>query len=275
MAADGQGGIAEGLEDRDLLALQGDEPADHDVEQEGRHAEENRREDRRRRLQLLEFLGQETVGELVLARIGARAAIGGEDAVDAVDYLLRVRAVLQGQGDVVERARHVVGGAERVAPHPEHAVALEVREHRAGRDLVHVFRRHGHAHHGERLALAVDDRGDLVARFEPVRFGESVGEHHLVAAVGFDMAATFHMDAVEPGRAAVRHRKQQAGDRVGKALYLELDAGAHAGFQAVDARHFAQALGHRFRCALENGEHFGEAVFGVEAVARGGERVVG
>ena len=202
--ADGRRGVAEGLEDGDLLPLQGDQPADHHVEQEGCHSQEDRREDGGGGLQLLEFLGQEAVGELVLATIGAGAAVGAEDVVDPVDHVLDQRARGQAQADVVEAAFHVVGGSQGVAPHPDHTIALEVREHGAGGDLVDVFRRDRDPHDGQGLALAVDDGGQAVTRFEAMGVGEGVGEDHLVAAVGLDHAAALEVQLIELCLACVR-----------------------------------------------------------------------
>jgi hypothetical protein len=45
-----------------------------------------------------------------------------------------------------------------------------------GRDLVHILRRQGHAHQGEGLALAVDDRVELVARMQAMGVGEGVAD---------------------------------------------------------------------------------------------------
>jgi hypothetical protein len=275
MPGDVEVAISEGLEDRDLLPLQSDEPADHHVEQEGRHAEEDGREDRGGGLQLFQFLRQEAVGELILARIGTRAAIGAQHGVHAVEHVLHVGASGQRRRGVVEGAFHVVGGGERVAAHPQHAVALEVREHGPRGDLVHVFRRYRHADDGERLAFAIDDGGELVAGLEAVRVGEGVGQHHLIRTVGLHHAPALEMQRIEQGLAAVRHRQQQARDGVGEALHLQLHPGDHPGLQPLHPGNLAQALRHRFRRALQIGKHFGEAVFAVEAVARGRQRIVG
>ena len=47
---------------------------------------------------------EKAVRTLILARIGAQAAVGLEQVVDAVDDVLAVRAGAQAQGQVVERA---------------------------------------------------------------------------------------------------------------------------------------------------------------------------
>ena len=57
-----------------------------------------------------------------------------------IQDVLFVRRRRQRQRDVVERTIHVVGVGQRLAIHPQHAVALEVGERRTGRDHVDVLR---------------------------------------------------------------------------------------------------------------------------------------
>jgi len=273
--ADGQRPVAEGLEDGDLLALQGDEPAHHHVEQEGRHPQEDGREDGGRGLQLLELLGEEAVGELILAAIGPRAAVGAEHRIHAVDHLLHRGARGDAEGGVVEGARHVVGRGQGVAAHPEHAVALEVREHGTRGDLVDVLRRHRHPDDGQPLALAVDDGGDPVARVEVVGVGQGVGDHHLVRAVGLDRASALEVQGVEVRLGAVGQGQQQARDGVGEALDLQLHPGAHPGLHPLHAGDLGEPRGHRFGRALQGDEDIGEAVVAVEAVAGEHQGIVG
>lgn len=92
MQADLPVAVAEGLDHGDLLPLGGDQAARHDIEQKGGDAEENDREYSRHLLQLAEFLGQETMRELVLAPVGAQTAVGTEKIVEAGDSFLFARA---------------------------------------------------------------------------------------------------------------------------------------------------------------------------------------
>jgi hypothetical protein len=146
--------------DGDLLALQRD--PSHHVQQKAA-TPRKMAGNTGHGLQLLQFLGEEAVGELVAAGIGTDAAVGRQQGVEAVDDRLLVAARGEGERHAVEGAVHVIGRGQGMAAHPQHAVALEVRKHGAGRDLVDIFRRQGHAHQGQGLALAVDDGGERVA----------------------------------------------------------------------------------------------------------------
>jgi hypothetical protein len=156
MQTDRQVAVTEGLERGDLFALQADQAADDHVQQECRDTEKDHRKNRGGGLLLLQFFAQKAARQLVLARVGADAAVRLQQFVEAVDDILLVAAPDQGQRDIVERAIHVIGGRQRLMSHPHHAVTWVVGEQRAGRDLVDVFRRHRQRDDVERLAPPVD-----------------------------------------------------------------------------------------------------------------------
>ena len=72
--------VAEGLEGGDLFALHGHHAPDHHVEQKGGDAQEQGGKQAGQGAELLQFLGQETVGSLILTVVGAQAAVGIEQS---------------------------------------------------------------------------------------------------------------------------------------------------------------------------------------------------
>lgn len=78
--------VAHGLRCRDLLTLRRDLAAQHDVEQEGRDREENRRCQRADDLPLVDLLRQDAVRKLFVATAGFRSAVTREQAVEGVDH---------------------------------------------------------------------------------------------------------------------------------------------------------------------------------------------
>ena len=74
--------IAKGLEQADPGALHGDQARNHDIDQEGRHQQEYRRQDIAHGAQLVDFAGDENIGNLLVAAIGTRGAKGFEQEVE-------------------------------------------------------------------------------------------------------------------------------------------------------------------------------------------------
>gem|GEM_PF-6876721 len=240
-AADRGGRVAEGLEDGDLVALQRAQPADHDVEQDGRHAEEDGREDRRRRLQLLEFLQEEAVGELVLARVGAGAAIGGQHAVDAVDHVLLLRAARQRRGDVVERPLHVVGGGAdagfELLDAGNRAQALGHRlARRQARDQVVELEHKADVVAAEQRQVALAGCGEVVVEVEDLAGGrrveaaEDVEQRRLAAARGAEQHHQFARVQLEVDAAQRRHLDLAHPVDLGQAARLEHQFAFHCIF---------------------------------------------
>ena len=79
--------VAEGLEHGDLVALHAHQAREHEVEQEGGDAEEDRGQHRAGDAILRDLVGQEAVRDLILAAVGAEPAVGLEQAVEARDHL--------------------------------------------------------------------------------------------------------------------------------------------------------------------------------------------
>src|SRR3990167_10545431 len=92
MPQHGKIAVAKGLEYGDLLTLHRHHSPDHHVEQESGDAHEHDRKKTRQGAELLQFLAEKAVRELVLAPIGAQPPIRLEQFVDAVDDGLTVRA---------------------------------------------------------------------------------------------------------------------------------------------------------------------------------------
>ena len=113
--------ITECLQGGHLFALGGDLPAQHDVEQKARHRQEDARQHRSEHTLLFDLRIQDHVRHLPVAAAGAAAAIGREQAVQAVDHRAFAGAGRQTHGDLIERAFHVVGRCQRAPLQPEDA----------------------------------------------------------------------------------------------------------------------------------------------------------
>ena len=89
--ADLEAAVAEGLQHRDLLALRRHQAPITTFSRKRRHAEEDRREQPRHDLQLVELLVEEPVRELQVAAVGADAAVAREQRVERVDDVVLAR----------------------------------------------------------------------------------------------------------------------------------------------------------------------------------------
>ena len=106
-------GVAEGLQHTDRLALHGDQPAGHRVQEKDRDRQEDHRQEPGDDPQLLDLLRQEIVRELVGPGIGALAAVRVEQAVQGLDHRARLDAPQEGQRQLVEGAIQIEGGGQR------------------------------------------------------------------------------------------------------------------------------------------------------------------
>jgi hypothetical protein len=174
--------VAERLERRDLTALELHEAREHDVEQERRDQQEERRELRRHVLELPELLGEEVVRELSIATVRAEPAVATEHLVDAVDDGSLVGSGHDREHRLVEGALHVERRLRGVAAHPDHRAFLRVHRDLARAEHDHELRREPHPHHAHLAPHPADHERDAGTAAEAVRFGERVREHHLVVA---------------------------------------------------------------------------------------------
>ena len=142
-------GVAHCLQRGDLGPLQGDEPAQNHVDEEGGDAQKDHRHHPGQRLQLAQLSLEDLVRELVLAPDCAVAAVGREQPVDGVAHVGLRSAGLQPQGDVVECALELEGGRERGAVHPEDGVPFRIVSDQSWPQRVDELRRERHADHAQ------------------------------------------------------------------------------------------------------------------------------
>ena len=259
-------GIAESLQHADLVALQADDAGEHDVEEKGRDREEDRRRDDRHGAKLLELAGDEEVRDLVLAAIGAGAAIGPDQVVEPVDHLGLVGAARQLERDVVERAVEIEGVLDRLAAHPHHAEALVVREQAAGADGVDEFGRERGAADGDLLAAAVDDRREAVADGEMMGLGEGLVDHGLVVAARLGQGAGGEIKIVQDRRVVFGDRDDLPDHRLVETRNVAGDVIDDALIDRRDAGDFRDPVGQRDRRALQAREDVGETILAVEGI---------
>ncbi|MFM1942994.1 MAG: hypothetical protein RI897_1976 [Verrucomicrobiota bacterium] len=77
--------VAEGLEDGDLFALEGEEAGEHGIGHEGGDAEEDDGEADGESGEDLDFVGDADMGGVVFTSVGATSAVGGEELVEFGD----------------------------------------------------------------------------------------------------------------------------------------------------------------------------------------------
>ena len=265
--------VTKGLECGDLLALHRHQPPDHHVEQEGGDAHEHAGEQARQDAELIQFLAEKTVRALVLARVGAQAAIRLEQLIDTVDDELAVGPGTQAQRQVVERSFHIVGLTESTAPHPHHAETLVIGEHRAGAQLLDELRRQCGAHQGQRLTPSVEDRVKAISQLQRMRLRKRRAHHHLVWPLRRRQSALAQMQRIQAVRAAVGYRHHQGAHRLGERRHVEAHLRHHSRLHLIHTGDGLHALAQRLRRPLQRGEHVGEAVVAVIAVLRRTQRI--
>jgi hypothetical protein len=154
--ADGPVVVAQGLERGDLLALCGNLAAQHHMEQKAGHGQEDAGQHRAQHALLLDFGVQDQVRHLQVTAVRTDAAIGREQAVQGVDHRALAGTGCQPHRHLVEGARHVVGGCQRLAVDPEHTKAALVG--RATHTGENVLGRQANAHDQQRLPPTVHQR---------------------------------------------------------------------------------------------------------------------
>ncbi len=197
------------------------------------------------------------------------AAVAIEQAVHFVDDPLGIGAAQQAGRDLVERALEVVGGLQRLAAHPQHAVAMIVRHQCARAHRVDVLRGQRHADHHEVAPAPAHDGTHVIARAELVREREGLRQHDFVRLARLRVAPCAQRQPVEERFAVLRHGHQLAHDGFVEACHVEHRAAHHArldGLDAIDRRDALRQAGGR---ALDLREHVGEPI----ALVVGGRRV--
>ena len=244
------------------------------MQQERRHAQEDRGHDRAEDAVLLDLVRQEAVRDLVAATVGAESAVRVEQTVDAVDHVELARAGRELERDVVEGAVEIEGRAQRVAVHPEHAEALVVGKQVRALDLVDVLGRDPDPDDAQRLPAPVQHGAQPIADFELVGVGEGLAGDHLVRAARLDPATATQMHVVQDRRAQCRDRHEPAGRGLGQSRNVERHLRDDARLDGRDARDRRQRRSQRLRRALERGEDVGEAILGVVRGLRLEQRLV-
>ncbi|HVY41356.1 MAG TPA: hypothetical protein VHM31_25655 [Polyangia bacterium] len=264
--------VTQRLQRRDLSALEGHQAGQHDVDQEGGHAQEDDRHHAGQRPQLAQLAGQDSIRRLMLAAHGADAAVRGQQPIEGRQRLRRGGTRLQPHADVVERPLQLERGGDDRSVHPEHRVALGIVRQGAWPDGVNELRRLRGPDDANAPLGAVDDDRQPVAVRQVVRPGERRQHDRLVVVSRRRHAAALQEDGVGR-RVALRRQRDdlpvsgpiQVVQRKGHVLD---DAGLHQRDpgQPFDAR------GQRLGRALDAREHVGEARAVVVGVARVLER---
>ena len=121
---------------------------------------------------------------LVLAGIGAGAAIGFEQVIELPDHFSRHGIGGKYQNKGVDASHPVGRGLQCSLAHPQHPETAIVRHQIARRDREDVIGRKADPDNPQVLTLAVDDRGNAVARAKRIGFGKGFVGDDLVGGIG-------------------------------------------------------------------------------------------
>ena len=235
--------VPERLEHGDLGALRGDQPAQHDVEQKRRHGQEDRRNRRPHRPQLVQFALDDQMRRLVFTPVRAAAAVRRQQPVDVVEDVVDVGARRQGKGRFVEGAFHVVGRPQRVPAHPDDAVPLVIRVQRARGNGVDVLGRDRGADDRQVASAAVDDRPDRVARTQGVGAGEVSTGDDFVPPARRDVPAALQVEVAQHRPSALWNRDEPSRSRHVEARHVERRRQRDAGCRPQRRRGRPAAVG--------------------------------
>ena len=272
MRADLARGIAEGLELRDLLALQADDACQHRAGHEGGDAEEDHGEGHGDAVQdrdlVVELLGR----GMVSAVVGDQPPVGLEQSVELGHDRRRVGPGSDIHHHVVEGPVEVERRREVALVHPEDAEPLAVREGLARARLENILRREGHAHDGEPLAAAAQDDVHRVAGREAVGLGEGFAHDDFAGFARLGKPPGAQVEQVQALRTVVGQRDHAAVGRFGHPGQVEANGADHAGLDRGDPGDLGQPLAQGVGCAFQFAEDVAETVAFVVGGAGGFER---
>jgi hypothetical protein len=167
--------------------------------------------------ELGQFGIEKRIGHVILAVIGAGAAMRLQDRVEAGDDVLRVGIARKGQRNIVERPLHVIGCFKHRSVHVNDAETLLVGHHVAGPDGIDILRRQGDAGDRKRAFAPVDQHIECVARAKAVRLGKGFDDRGFIVAARFGKPAGTQIETVDRRFAVVGHRDHHARRRLGHA----------------------------------------------------------
>jgi hypothetical protein len=263
---------AKSLQRRDLPALGADLAGERHVEQEHGDAQHDDGQHGAVHLPLADLLAQHLVRDGVGAAVGAGETVAVELPIERRKHRWFGGTMREPHRHRVERAFHVEGGGEPLAPDPEDAEALFVAHAAACRK--DVLGREHDTDHLHRLALAVEQRGDARARHELVRFGEGLVDQYLVRTRRVDPRPPHQRQPVDARQPVQGQRDHAAGERghalVGVEHHVERDGRLRLGH----ALYVEQLVRHGQRRALAAHERVRETRLLVVARLQPLERVV-
>src|SRR5690606_4941655 len=166
--------VAKRIERVDVFPLRGYYSRQDDIQQEAGYRKENRRRHERHRAQLLDFIVDESRGDLLIPAIRARATIRLEDAINRLNDWSLIATMHEREGNGIERPLHVKGGLQFRLSHPEDTEESIVWQDAPGANLEDIFGRERHPHDSQFLMAAIDHRADRISQVESVRVDESL-----------------------------------------------------------------------------------------------------
>ena len=241
-------GIAECLDQPDLLALCLHHAADHDVQKKGRNRHEDRRNRRAGGAQASDFLGQEPIGELIRQRVGPQPAKSIQNRIHRRQNRLGPRTPFQRQQHLVERALEVECRFQRVLIHPQNRKARIVRHHLARRDREQEFRGLRDSDNAKLPTRAVHGRRQAVAQCQTMGLHKALQQKHFLCAPRLRHPPVGQIHTVQPRLAPWGQRYHLRPHRNGLSGDLDKRLPLNAPLHRVHTGNLGDPIQHLLRC---------------------------
>ncbi|GKT08732.1 hypothetical protein DSTSK_20370 [Desulforhabdus sp. TSK] len=139
MESDFKPAVPESLQGGDLLALGVDEAREDDMDDESSDRQEDGGRDDAHAAQLLHFVGDQPVRELILPAVGPQPPVRLDEVIQPVQNLGLQGAGHEGEADVVEGPFQAVRGGELLVIQPEYPEAPVIGHDVPGPELIDEF----------------------------------------------------------------------------------------------------------------------------------------
>ena len=253
-------GVAQRLQEADLLALERDQPGQSEIDEEGGHQQEDRRQRAAHVVEHVELMIEPGMRGLILPAVGRLPAVRVEQSVEPRDHLALGCAGLQLDRHRRESTVEIVDAGERLLRHPDDGVAAVIGHQVARPDGVDELGGQRRTDDDEFALLAVQNGREPRPFREAVGPGEGFVDHDFFGPSRLRKAPGADVEPVEMRLAAVGQRNElRAGGlrEPGNVQQRELgDPGVDGG----DAGYLADPAGERLGGALRLREYVAEAV---------------
>src|SRR5690625_7301256 len=126
MPSYGNVAVSERFENSNLFPLQADQPADYNIEQKSRNGEKNQRQQDSHRLELLNFLRNQVMRELIIPGIRTLASVTRQKEIHTAYHILNLSVRSKFKRQIIKNAVHIICGSQCSLTHPHHSATHAV-----------------------------------------------------------------------------------------------------------------------------------------------------